>query len=97
MNDEYPSDEILEKIKNWNSDLANLLDFVVDEWNDDYGKVDIRKISDDEYQYVFITGGWSGNEELIDAFSKNFIVWHQLWQSSHRGGKFIFILKKVKI
>lgn len=43
-------------------------------------------------EFRFITGGWSGNEDILDALGKNFVFWSQCWKSSHRGGKFVFEL-----
>lgn len=42
---------------------------------------------------VLVTGGWSGCEEVIDALMKNFGLYATRWQSSHRGGKFVFSLE----
>lgn len=37
-----------------------------------------------------ITGGWSGNEDVIDALGKCFLFWSQHWERSLRGGHFTF-------
>lgn len=36
------------------------------------------------------TGGWSGNESVIDALQENVIFWTLYWESSHRGGMHVF-------
>jgi len=91
--DTYPSRKVLQTIKNWLDSLGGLLCFVIDEWNTDFGKATISLLPHNHFQYDFFTGGWSGNEDLIAALSKNFYAWSQLWESSHRGGRFVFVLK----
>ena len=59
--------------------LATLL------WNKGFGKV----VGAPSVSLIeFITGGWSGNEEVITAMKQN-PLWHLLWDSSYRGGKHI--------
>lgn len=89
---EYPSEEQLTIIKNWKPDghwkgrepWLPLLRIVADAWNCDMGRV-----VESENMFTFITGGWSGNEDIIGALSDNFTAWNMLWISSHRGGKFV--------
>ncbi len=40
--------------------------------------------------YDISTGGWSGNESIIDAMMENTIAWNLTWQQSRRGGHFSF-------
>jgi hypothetical protein len=35
------------------------------------------------------TGGWSGNEEIIDYMHEN-PLWLQTWESTRRGGHYMF-------
>jgi hypothetical protein len=47
--------------------------------------------SDGDEEYIrFATGGWSGNESIIGALRKNFMVQAMCWQMSARGGLFIY-------
>lgn len=39
---------------------------------------------------TFVTGGWSGNEEIIGAMMENRPAWLELWYSTTRGGKYEF-------
>ena len=47
--------------------------------------------------YRIATGGWSGNEDLIEAMQKNWTFWSVCWQSSRRGGGYVFHLPDPKI
>ena len=38
------------------------------------------------------TGGWSGNEAILDAMERNMIFWMVCWQSHRRGGHYQFKL-----
>lgn len=99
--DGYPTEDTLMAIKLWervpdkfgrDGGWAELLEFVKAAWNPDYGRflVDERP---DETEMVFITGGWSGNESLIDALTTNEQgFWLECWQASIRGGKFVFAI-----
>ena len=89
MSDDYPTEETLQKIEKWPyDDFRGLLEFLVDSWIVAYGRT-WRGVN---YEWIFTTGGWSGNEELIAAFQKNHICWSMLWYSSSRGGMYQFIL-----
>ncbi len=48
--------------------------------------------------YRFATGGWSGNESIISALNKNFLVVGMCWQLSGSGGLHIYELSQsVKV
>ena len=78
----YPTEETCDKIRDWNPcDPVGLFKFLKAAWDHDIGY--FRE--PDANIIELITGGWSGNEELIQAFKSN-IAWSLCWQSSHRGG-----------
>jgi len=81
----YPTDEELDKIEKWpQDDLPNLIEYVRVRWTyDDY-------FQENEKEYRMITGGWSGNEDLIMALKENFAFWHLYWYSTTRGGLYVF-------
>lgn len=95
--DGYPTESCLEKIKNWpvGDSEEDLIEFIKSVWwatdwgwsesviNHPYRKN--RKVK----EYQISTGGWSGNESLMKAFEEN-IIWHFVWQSSRRGGHYVF-------
>lgn len=86
----YPSEEELLKIKTWKlDDPVGCLDYLIDLWSyPDYcGKDGLR--------YEFSTGGWSGNESLIEALTDNAMMWAVTWISSCRGGHYVFEVPKA--
>lgn len=80
--DGYPTDETLDAIKLWpHQKSRELFAFIKAAWKyPDYFSEPENGV------YRIVTGGWSGNESLIAALEKNFIVRVTCWQSSSRGG-----------
>ena len=92
--DGYPTEETLEAIESW-GDLSwggqlSLINFVRKAWYYP-DRIEERKNN----KFWFSTGGWSGNEDLIDALRSNHMFWMLCWYSSKRGGYYVFKLKKV--
>jgi hypothetical protein len=88
MTEEYPTDEELERIKNWPmADPMGWLDYCASIWH--WGKDYAYREGD---IYYFHTGGWSGNEDIIGAMreTQNGILWMLMWSQSNRGGHYIF-------
>ena len=97
MNDDgYPEDEELDQIRTWtpgpkwsgSEPWLGILRPVVSAWNRDMGRADW-----DGQVLTLVTGGWSGNEEVLGALEDNRCAWSMLWLSSHRGGKHTFGIK----
>ena len=89
-NDGYPDDEELERIRMWPSeDLLGLLAFV--EARCRYADWGWRRRGS---TYRVSTFGWSGNESLIGALQANWTFWVLCWQSSRRGGHYLFRVPK---
>ena len=78
---EYPTDDELDAIESWPlGDPRGLVDFIESIWSHNYGKM-IRT----SRRIKLITGGWSGNEDVISALHKN--IWGiEYWVRSVRGG-----------
>lgn len=65
--DGYPTKETLSAIRCWDWDEASmrsLLEFIRTAWR--YPEMVVQS----DGLWKFSTGGWSGNEDLMDAFSK---------------------------
>lgn len=96
MNDDdiYPSEEDLDKIRNWTwKEIPQLLEFLRERWmwaNSGYWE------ENPELKLLNLhTGGWSGNESLIEALHFNTIVWVLIWEKSERGGHYTFDLSRI--
>ena len=86
MND-YPTDEQLDIIAHWKmSDLGGMMAYIKPLWN----YADCGYWEEDDKEYRISTGGWSGNEDIIDAMRHNHIWWMMFWYQSRRGGHYIF-------
>mgnify|MGYP001214703824 CR=1 FL=1 len=84
MND-YPTEQELEQIKTW-SDIPSLPEFIETVWNTGYGT-----FARNGGTLKLVTGGWSGNEDIIEAMGNNVaLFWTLYWQRSERGGAFYF-------
>lgn len=88
MEEEYPSEETLKKIREWEyKDCYKMFLFIQDNWNQEKGRFEIKT-----YHVYAATGGWSGNEAIIAALQNNYMVWSLTWQKSARGGAYWFTL-----
>lgn len=93
--DGYPTEEEIERIKAWPyTDFGGLLQWInANCWwpGSDYGfKQTGRK-------FRLATGGWSGNEEVIDALNHNPMFNALCWRSSHRGGLHIYEVPAINM
>ena len=60
-------------------------------WCTDYGRVDADQIQTyGSRRWTFITGGWSGNDDIIAALDKIQLFNMLYWFSSERGGKHVY-------
>lgn len=92
--DGYPDDPELERIRTWSyTDPLGVLRFIADLWR--YPDYWTEIVGEDGMTTFYIsTGGWSGNELLIDALQENYIVWGMCWVSSKRGGHYVCEVRK---
>jgi len=91
---DYPSEAELVRIKEWPyEDPDGWFTFIRGcWWHDDWGwnQEDVPDGYDRPVRrYRISTGGWSGNEDIIGAMMEN-ILWNLTWQSSRRGGHYVF-------
>jgi hypothetical protein len=97
MND-YPTDEELARIRTWEfnepDSFEAFMEFVKsvgEYWPDEsFGWKQTGRI------YHVSTGGWSGNESILEAMQENWKFWTVCWQEHRRGGHYIFELPDPK-
>jgi hypothetical protein len=93
--DGYPTENELKTIREWDFFGAkNQVDcyhqfmiYIQNIWH--WGKPYFYCLSDN--RWIAITGGWSGNEDIINAMENNKIFWVMYWYESRRGGKYKFM------
>lgn len=89
--DGYPTQQTLDMIAAWPRDRQGgylaMMELITSIWWPDGDEPHIR-ISDN--QYVLVTSGWSGNEDIIGAMRANTMFWLFCWQMSERGGRYTF-------
>lgn len=102
-NEGYPEQHELDLISGWDyKDVFNMLDYIGDRWNyGDWGFKREWKYNDlfkrYELHLELHTGGWSGNEDLINAIMENEWfkrLWYAEWR---RGGHYKFIINPFNI
>jgi hypothetical protein len=86
----YPDEAELKKISEWPViDAKAMMAFVKERWRyADWGWKQRGRV------YELHTVGWSGNEDLIGAMIDNLLFHAMCWQSSKRGGHYVFELLK---
>jgi len=95
---EYPTEETLTKIRiwdtsNWDS-MLELLDLLKDEW---YWKQYFRLKGKNVLRLELITGGWSGNESLIEALMGNEIFWQKYHVQTECIGLYYFKMRNKNL
>ena len=92
---EYPTEEELKTIETWDytKGVKTLLDFIEHIWHwPEFGfKLKGKKVLKLELH----TGGWSGNEEIIQALHES-MFWALYWEKTRRGGHFYFTIRPIK-
>lgn len=91
MPNEHPTESDLDQITTWQTaegkHFHDLFDFIRSVWwCPDWG----FNFDEKTATYHLSTGGWSGNEDIIEATQKNFIFWSLWWESTRRGGHYVF-------
>ena len=86
MND-YPTTEELEEIKTYDflNDQEGFIKLILDLWWLDLYEYSGKRIK----KLVLHTGGWSGNEDIINSMTLT-IFWSIAWQKTVRGGHYYF-------
>lgn len=94
MSYDYPTEQALRAIAEWDGDMPGWFALIkMSWWSPEWGWREER--STDEItdapltRYRISTGGWSGNEDIIEAMQKS-LGWFFSWVQSRRGGHYIF-------
>jgi hypothetical protein len=103
MSGEYPTGAEIRKIRTWRfqqpdsfTTFMAYVQSVGQYWPCEEGSLSFGWKRRGRVYYI-ATGGWSGNEDIIEAMQKNFVFWSVCWQSSRRGGGYVFRLPDPKI
>lgn len=100
--DGYPTETALDIIREWPFTMGDRELFVFIKsiwWMADWGwkegiEPSERELVERVYRYRISTGGWSGNESIIQALQENkWCMWYLTWVQSRRGGHYIFELR----
>ncbi|MDP2727320.1 MAG: hypothetical protein Q8P59_07225 [Dehalococcoidia bacterium] len=93
MSNPYPRESELRKIQKWDfqkKPVTLFLEYIRALWTyDDRFVLEGKRV----LKLYLSTGGWSGNESLIEAMRRNFIFWGMSWVKSERGGHYWFEIK----
>jgi hypothetical protein len=89
-------EDALERIRTWpiSASYKELFNFINSVWQDDFGEVSLYNTGHGEVEYTFVTGGWSENEEILNALKQQRLAWSLTWQRSERGGKHVFLVRQ---
>lgn len=91
---DYPTDKELTKVRKWAFDAPGSFETFMD-YVKSIGKYWPRETfgwTREGRVFHVSTGGWSGNEDILDAMGKNWTFWVVCWQEHRRGGHYIFQL-----
>jgi hypothetical protein len=85
----YPLEEELDIIRKWDvihGSMRELAEYVQTIWTwKDFARIENNHL-------ILITGGWSGNEEIVGAMLENRMIKSIYYYQWTRGGKYIFEL-----
>lgn len=90
IEDHYPTEEALRRIRDFKGTPDDLIDLVDDLLvGMGYGQCWWGDYEGEGMEVTFITGGWSGCEDVLSQLEKT--MFHlRFWESTHRGGKVIY-------
>lgn len=95
--DNYPDEASLKEIEKWDilkQGVRGLLALVEENtWMPDWSfSIAGKRVLRFEYH----TGGWSGNEDVINALRRNSLFFQMFWEKSTRGGHYYFKIRPIK-
>ena len=88
----------LEAIRKWSPpkpwttsrEWAPIMELCMEAWDHEMG---VLTVDANGRTFTFSTGGWPANEAVIEALHANLMARSILWESSHRGGKYVYALR----
>jgi hypothetical protein len=92
---EYPTESQLSDIEHWDiiaGGVMGLLCKLQEAWH--WPEWGYKLTGKRTLKLELHTGGWSCNEEIIDALQKNPMFWGAFWQKSLKGGHYYFRIGK---
>ena len=104
---DYPDDDDLKRVSEWRNEWLNDGKFPVFApwfdlikslwWAADWGWTEFDGSDDGDpiRVYQISTGGWSGNESLLEAMRDNFVCWSMTFYSMRRGGHYEFRIPRL--
>jgi len=96
---DYPTDQELETVKTWEcntpSSFVDFMEYVQSIGN--YWPEESFGWSKRGRSYWVSTGGWSGNEDILEAMRENWTFWAVCWVQHRRGGHYIFKIPDPKV
>ena len=95
--DGYPDEASLQAIKDWDileQGIPGLLELIRD--NTNWADRQIELTGKRVIRFVYHTGGWSGNEDVIGALQQNLLFWPFFWEKSTRGGHYYFKINPLE-
>lgn len=93
---EHPSEVALDWIKGYDCyehGVGNLLSMVKRVWWRGDRVRTTPAISGAGHHLTLLTGGWSGNEDIVWSLQYNATFWPRFWERSVRGGRHEFYIK----
>lgn len=104
---DYPDNEELKTLREWDRSAAELIRYLRSDhwWMPDWGAQTLvaDEYGDEGTGYVWLrlsTGGWSGNEDRIDALERSgqlYAFWGRYWYSSRVGGHYEFRIPDAQL
>jgi hypothetical protein len=99
--DGYPTREELNRIEDWpvkdHQSAHDLIEYCRSLWS--YPDRFVAKTKQGHgrpvIEYYLSTGGWSGNESVVESMQKCPFFWFVYWQQSRRGGHYWFEIPAI--
>jgi hypothetical protein len=101
VEDGYPTEAGIKKLLSFKGTPRQMIEFISSMWwPQAESTATFDAVEEDEfgqpkelYKWRIATGGWSGNEDIISNLAETFF-WMRFWQSTHRGGGYIFYIPR---